>query len=99
MVRIDLKEVLKENNEKNNKILREETQNFKSDCPLVSLFYSLMRDHIPCGVLQKEIIEAVTLNEVTFTNGYLALYAEFLANSLKKKIEQNIIDKKERIEK
>ena len=50
---------------------------------LTSFLYELMRDHIPPGIIQE-----VALNsqdpDVTFSNGWLAEYANYLAENLTK---------------
>lgn len=52
------------------------------DSKLVSVLYSLMRDHIPLGVLERLVNEAES-GPVTYTNGWLAEYAKDLADRLK----------------
>lgn len=49
---------------------------------LVSFLYELMRDHLPSGVVEK-IVRASEDPDVQYTNGWLAKYAEDLANRLK----------------
>lgn len=48
---------------------------------LVSFLYSLMRDHVTPGDIEKLVQEA-SEPEVYYTNGFLALYAEHLAKRL-----------------
>lgn len=51
--------------------------------PLVGLLYLLMRDHVPPGVVAELTKEATAATlPTTFTNGWLAQYAEHLARSL-----------------
>lgn len=52
------------------------------DSKLVNVLYSLMRDHIPPGVLERLVGEADS-GPVTYTNGWLAEYAKDLADRLK----------------
>lgn len=49
---------------------------------LVSFLYELMRDHLPPGMVEKIVRESEN-PDVTYTNGWLAKYAEDLANRLK----------------
>ncbi len=51
---------------------------------LVSFLYMLMRDHLPCGEVEKLVQnDTDTFEDVTFTNGWLATYAQDLADRLK----------------
>lgn len=52
--------------------------------PLVTFLYILMRDHLPTGIVE-EIVEKHTYHDgMTYTNGWLAEYAQDLAERLKK---------------
>jgi len=51
---------------------------------LVSFLYELMRDHVPPGTVE-QILMNTTDPDVTYTNGYLARYAENVAKELLKK--------------
>ena len=52
--------------------------------PLTSFLYSLMRDHLPAGTVEKLVVEVSEEAEnVVFTNGWLAKYANNLAEQLK----------------
>lgn len=56
---------------------------YKSKSALVSFLYELMRDHVPCGTVEKLVKDANPYNaNIEFSNGYLAQYAEDLANRL-----------------
>ena len=50
---------------------------------LTALFYLLMRDHLPAGVIEKVVMDVETLNEVQFTNGWLAAYAGNLSRRMR----------------
>jgi hypothetical protein len=65
--------------------LRERSGNVTIDSRLVSFLYELMRDHLPTGVVEEIILASENESEVTYSNGYLAKYAEDLANRLKDK--------------
>jgi hypothetical protein len=61
----------------------------KSDDPLVSLLYSLMRDHVQPGVIEKLVTE-VEKGEIhtVYTNGYLAQYARDIVIRLQDKAQK-----------
>lgn len=50
---------------------------------LVSFLYELMRDHVTPGIVEELIRSSEGEPEITYTNGWLARYAEDLANRLK----------------
>ena len=51
---------------------------------LTSFLYDLLRDHLPAGVVEKLVQNALAENgSVEYTNGYLAQYAQNLANRLR----------------
>lgn len=49
------------------------------------VFYLLMRDHLPAGVLERVVMEAEKCNTVFFTNGWLADYAKNLSDRVREK--------------
>jgi len=49
---------------------------------LVSLLYSLLRDYVQPGDMEK-LVRECSDGDVLYTNGWLAKYAEDLANRLK----------------
>ena len=65
--------------------LRQRSGNVRLHNRLVSFLYDLMRDHLPPGVIEKLVQEA-TEPDVTYTNGWLALYAQDLAQRLQNPI-------------
>lgn len=67
----------------NNDLLREESGNITINSKLVSFLYELMRDHLPAGIVQELVNNSINNDDVIYTNGYLAKYAEYLANKLK----------------
>lgn len=66
----------------NNKQLKEESGNVVYDDRLVSFLYSLLRDHLPAGVVEELVRDSQDI-PVEYTNGYLANYAKNLADRLK----------------
>ena len=66
----------------NTKALRERSGIVRINSKLVSFLYELMRDHLPPGKIE-ELIRASQEPDVTYTNGWLAKYAQDLANRLK----------------
>jgi hypothetical protein len=59
----------------------ERSGKFTSRNPLVSFLYELMRDHVPPGVVEG-ILDDRGAIETTFTNGWLARYAQDVARRL-----------------
>lgn len=58
--------------------------------PLTSFLYELMRDHVPCGVVERLVRDsqfAPGTNAHRLTNGHLGRYAEELALALTQKQE------------
>jgi hypothetical protein len=65
------------------KELRERSGNYHTNSPLVSFLYELMRDHLTPGVVEKIVLDSRRDQSPWFlTNGWLAQYAEDLANRL-----------------
>lgn len=66
--------------------LREASGGWESSCVLTSILYDLLRDHIRPGDLQRIISVStnpkVAGKPVSYTNGYLAKYAAFLAGEI-----------------
>jgi hypothetical protein len=62
--------------------LRERSGTVQINSRLVSFLYELMRDHLPVGIVE-ELVQASKEPDVTYTNGWLAKYAQDLANRLK----------------
>ena len=56
--------------------------NIKINCKLTSFLYTLMRDHIPTSVVEALSKEADYDDDVVYTNGWLALYANHIAKRL-----------------
>jgi hypothetical protein len=63
--------------------LRAKSGNIKSKDKLVCFLYILMRDYIPCGKVEEIMYEQISDEESVFTNGYLAKYAQDIAERLK----------------
>lgn len=62
--------------------LREKSGSVNSKNPLVSVLYVLMREHLPAGVLEALVRDALKHPDAAFCNGYLAEYAINLADAL-----------------
>jgi hypothetical protein len=62
--------------------LRERSGSVKIDSHLVSFLYELMRDHVPPGVIEEIMRKTMGPSAVVYTNGWLAKYAEDVANRL-----------------
>lgn len=64
------------------KEMREASGNVKIRSQLVSFLYELMRDHLTPGEVEG-LVQRSQVSEVTYTNGWLARYAEHIASRLK----------------
>lgn len=62
--------------------LRERSGEFDSSDPLVSFLYELMRDRLPAGVVEQIVNQSPPMR-IQFTNGYLARYAQDIADRLR----------------
>jgi hypothetical protein len=63
--------------------LRKISGEFTSKDPVVVFLYHLMRDHLPTADVEKLVQDSqINGKECLFTNGYLARYAENLAQRL-----------------
>lgn len=69
------------------KKLRNDSGNIQIKSKLVSFLYQLMRDHVPTGIIEKIVIDSDD-PDVTYTNGWLAKYAENIANRLMSEEEE-----------
>lgn len=67
---------------KTQKKLKRVSGNVRLKGKLESFLYELMRDHVPVGVVQK-VLDESQIADVSYTNGYLARYARFVAKQLK----------------
>lgn len=63
--------------------LRKRSGTVKINSKLVSFLYELMRDHLPAGTVEQLVQASEDESECVYTNGWLAKYAEDLANRLK----------------
>jgi len=72
---------------KTNAKIREESGHvsYPSDDWLTSLLYGLMRDAAPIGMVEKVVrdLEEETIEEIVYTNGWLAKYAKHLADRIR----------------
>lgn len=62
--------------------IREVSGEVRSTSRLVSFLYSLMRDHLPCGVVEELVNVSTPDKETLYSNGWLASYAEHLASRI-----------------
>jgi len=53
---------------------------------LDSLFYLLIRDHLPTGVVEKIVTDIEKIDRASFTNGYLAEYSKLLSKRIRNDI-------------
>ena len=69
-----------------NDLLRARSGTVKSKNRLVTVLYELMRDHLPAGTLETIIrdLDGPNCDEFIFTNGWLASYAQDLAERIEK---------------
>lgn len=67
------------------KELREESGRVAFTDPLTSFLYQLMRDEVPCGTIETIVKDVISEGnvEIIFTNGYLAKYANNLAELIR----------------
>lgn len=80
---MDIKEI-QEMHDSRNQRLKEISGNVVMTDSLASFFYSLMRDHVPAGVVEKLVRESTTgPGECHYSNGFLARYAQNLADELR----------------
>lgn len=63
--------------------MRQRSGSIKINNRLISFLYELMRDHLPPGVIEEIVQASEDDPDVLYTNGWLAKYAEDLANRLK----------------
>ena len=68
--------------------LRSRSGEVQINSKLVSFLYELMRDHLPAGVVEEIVQASEGESNVVYTNGWLAKYAEDLANRLKDQSEE-----------
>lgn len=69
-----------------NEKLREASGNIDSDSKLVAFLYDLMRDHLPHGVIER-LLRDNENPKACYTNGWLAQYAQYVAEELTGKKE------------
>ena len=64
--------------------LRKNSGDVASSDPFVSFLYTLMRDHVTPGVVEQIALDMASGSKVvTYTNGFLARYAENISNFIK----------------
>lgn len=62
--------------------MRERSGHININSYLVSFLYELMRDHITPGQIEEIVQNSIKDPDVQYTNGWLAKYAEDIANRL-----------------
>lgn len=67
-----------------NKALRARSGEVEINSHLVSFLYELMRDHLPPGTIESIVRASEDEPNIKYTNGWLATYAQDLANRLTK---------------
>jgi hypothetical protein len=65
-----------------NEALRDRSGAVRINSRLVSFLYELMRDHLTPGKIEEIVRSSEKDPDVLYTNGWLARYAEDLANRL-----------------
>lgn len=65
--------------------MRERSGSVTLDCKLTSFLYTLMRDYVHPGDLENIMLHHISDEPSVYTNGWLAKYAEDIANRLKTK--------------
>ncbi len=63
--------------------IREASGNVESSDPVVALLYVLLRDHVLPGDMAAVVKDLRKASSFMFSNGWLAQYAQFLANDLR----------------
>jgi hypothetical protein len=66
-----------------NESMRERSGSVQINSKLVSFLYELMRDHLPIATVEELVRASEDEPNVVYTNGWLAQYAQDLANRLK----------------
>lgn len=77
------REKMKPNDKEQNEGLRQRSDDVDTDSKLVSFLYSLIRDHLPAGVVEGLVREAEPHKLVSLSNGWLGKYCEDLAKRLR----------------
>ena len=64
--------------------IKKKSGNVSSDSHLVSFLYELLRDHLPASTVEEIVLNSTGPNteKTNFCNGYLAKYAQDLADRL-----------------
>lgn len=75
------------NNEERIAAMRKDSGSIKINSRLVGFLYDLMRDHLPPGIVEKLVQESEGESNIVYTNGWLAQYAEYLANRLQEQVQ------------
>jgi hypothetical protein len=79
---------MKKTHEEHNNELRERSGHVVVDSHLTSFLYTLMRDHLPVADIEVLVRDSEAESLCTYTNGWLAKYAEDLAIRLTKDIKK-----------
>ncbi len=65
--------------------MRERSGFVTIDCKLTSFLYTLIRDYVQPGDIENIMLNHISDEPTLYTNGWLAKYAEDIANRLKQK--------------
>ena len=63
--------------------MRERSGSVEINSKLVSFLYELLRDHLPAATVEELVRASEDEPNIVYTNGWLAQYAQDLANRLK----------------
>lgn len=63
--------------------IRKRSGSVTIDCKLTSFLYTLMRDYVQPGDVEEIMLNHMSDEPVEYTNGWLALHAQDIANRLK----------------
>ena len=66
-----------------NESMRERSGTVQITSKLVSFLYELLRDYLPAATVEELVRASEDTPNIVYTNGWLAQYAEDLANRLK----------------
>lgn len=79
----------KKSNEEHTRELRERSGHVVINSYLVGFLYTLMRDHLTISDVEMLVRDSEEESTCTYTNGWLAKYAEDLANRLTKELKND----------
>jgi len=71
-------------------LLKEASGSVTSDDPMVGFLYDLMRDYVQPGDIERAVENNLYRDTYTFSNGWLAKYAEDVVKTLTKKPDDEL---------